>query len=380
MTNQNNNKRFYCLVNGLEKYIEKAGFYSDWEQRKQIVNNIVKREDMNGSKKEDKLDFLVVSLQFFDFFVSKEKPSLKQFKSDFYKWINATGITAENCPFRLKLVLFGICEILDGRSEKLIKEVENRKREIEPDSPEYQKWMEKIFSEVSNHLGEELPSGEFKGDTEAGKETFQKIAGSISPTDYENFHWCPQKEEIPTDNTSDAQKATTELKKLLDRANQLEKKGSSTEIKKIISELEQFKNNTAAHNEKNNYAWQKLNGGGKIAELKIALKIRDFRGEDCSDCQEISELQLKLIAKKNELENAEQENKSSAEIEKIKQEIADLEAEIACLASPQKTTQNPKNGNAKYWISGIVLVVLIGLFTALIMAKKRRNKKNDSKK
>ncbi|KLL02405.1 MAG: hypothetical protein MRERC_2c153 [Mycoplasmataceae bacterium RC_NB112A] len=51
-----------------------------------------------------------------------------------------------------------------------------------------------------------------KGDAEKEEKNFQEILNSVSPTEYENFYWCPQKEEIPTDNSPVAQEVFQELK------------------------------------------------------------------------------------------------------------------------------------------------------------------------
>jgi len=42
----------------LEKYIEISGYYSDWENRKQIHNNNIKRLDIIGNPKKTEQDFL----------------------------------------------------------------------------------------------------------------------------------------------------------------------------------------------------------------------------------------------------------------------------------------------------------------------------------
>jgi len=79
-------------------------------------------------------------------------------------------------------------EVIEGRTEKLNHEVENRKRELGPDSPEYQKALEELFSKLPEFFGKELPMGEFSGDPEQGQKTFQEIIDTVPRNDYENFH------------------------------------------------------------------------------------------------------------------------------------------------------------------------------------------------
>jgi len=59
-----------------------------------------------------------------------------------------TGINADNCPERVKHFIFGINEILEGRGEKIVKDEEGMKRELDPSSPEYMRQMTEIFSHI----------------------------------------------------------------------------------------------------------------------------------------------------------------------------------------------------------------------------------------
>lgn len=307
----------------MEKYIEKAGYYSDWEQRRQVQNNPVIRADMNGPEKKDQLSLFAAAV--FGAMVTFElgKSSLKSHKKQFHKWINATGITVQNCPPRLRLIFYALNEVLEGREEKLEHDIENKKPDLDPDSPEFKEWEEYAFSQAVQNLGKELEWEEIKGDSEKGEKVFQEILSSVPSTDYENFYWVPQKEEVPTDNSLAAEAAIQELKKLLDKA-EVEKNMKSDNrsgINKIIQQLEEFRDNSAAHEGKNKYAWQKLNGGGKLSDLRINLKIRDFR-------------------------------------EQI----------------PSPLPQNKTNNSTKYWVGGISVALGVGLIVAVVvMIKKRKN-------
>ena len=44
--------------------------------------------------------------------------------------------------------MFGVNEVLEGRGEKIQKDIENRKGEINPNSPEYMEQMSKVFAQI----------------------------------------------------------------------------------------------------------------------------------------------------------------------------------------------------------------------------------------
>jgi hypothetical protein len=99
----------------------------------------------------------------------------------------------------LKCVLFDFHEILECRFEKAQKDRENRKREIEIDSPEYLKKMEEIFQKsqeaIRNGKVNEMDASRFNGDPEKGKKTFEAIVNSFTAEEKENFHFWPQMSE-----------------------------------------------------------------------------------------------------------------------------------------------------------------------------------------
>ncbi|PWU06979.1 MAG: hypothetical protein C5B43_00990 [Verrucomicrobia bacterium] len=50
-----------------------------------------------------------------------------EIKKEYYEWLGAVGINPSNCPPELKHFLFEINEILEGRGDKLERDIENRK-------------------------------------------------------------------------------------------------------------------------------------------------------------------------------------------------------------------------------------------------------------
>jgi DNA modification methylase len=117
------------------------------------------------------------------------------------------GIDANNCPERLKQFLFGFNEIFEGRSEKIRKEIENRKRDIEIESPEYLEKLSQMFADTQPTTHREMEiekslrgktgrdieiESKFSGSVEQGQEAFKRIADSISGS-HQDFRFKEQK-------------------------------------------------------------------------------------------------------------------------------------------------------------------------------------------
>jgi hypothetical protein len=97
---------------------------------------------------------------------------------------------------------------MDGNIEKVRKDMENRKREIEIDSPKYLEQMSKLFANIQvpmygereaqknlegkTHLDMGFGNRFGSGNTEQGEQVFQQIADTVS-TSYGGFHFYPQK-------------------------------------------------------------------------------------------------------------------------------------------------------------------------------------------
>jgi len=123
--------------------------------------------------------------------------------------LGAAGVDVNNCPPRLKHFLFEINEILEGRGDKIEKELENRDRsgEIDPNSPEYGEIMNKLFAGIQNPLenarnefsslggktDKDVKVGNnFSSDGKQAEQGFKQIEGQH---DYQGFHFFPQKKQ-----------------------------------------------------------------------------------------------------------------------------------------------------------------------------------------
>jgi len=204
---------FLNSIRWLEKYIEVVyrNEFPDWKNRKQIRDNDIKRTDIyqNPQKLKESL-----STQLFLLESSVEEEPLREWiKQEFYKWISAVGIDANNCPEELKQYLFGLNEILEGRGGKLLKDAENRKRDVEIGSPEYYKQMSSLFANIQAPMRDEkeiekalkgknwrevdIESG-FGTNVEGGEKIINQIANQVA-NKHDSFHFYPQTQQ--QDNT-----------------------------------------------------------------------------------------------------------------------------------------------------------------------------------
>lgn len=202
---------FLMTIEWLEKYIEVAykKEFPDWKSRKQIHDDNIKRTDIDGNTAMAE-DTLSTQLLLFESNLKRRPEFIREeLKQEFYRWINAFGINTNNCPERLAQFLFGIHEILEGHGEKIRKDVENEKRLVEPNSPEYMEQMKNLFVytqvasqkeegiekslEGKTHKDIEIESRFGSGNTEQGEEAFKRITGDVSASHSSGFHFFPQK-------------------------------------------------------------------------------------------------------------------------------------------------------------------------------------------
>lgn len=192
---------FFMTMEWLEKYIEIAGYYPDWENRKQIHNNNVKRLDIIGNPKKTEQDFLTQLFLFWGT-LKRNLPFSDELKAEFYQWLNATKIDNNNCPIRLKHLLYGFNEVLEGRGEKLQEDIENMEEELDSNSPEYMEQIGKIFVNIQAPLRDEAEvekslkgkshkdieiGKKFSGDGKMGEKIFSRLTGSVSSNDFSFF-------------------------------------------------------------------------------------------------------------------------------------------------------------------------------------------------
>lgn len=196
----------------LEKYIEVVykNEFPSWEKRKQIHDNNIKRTDIDGNPEMAK-DTLSTQLLLLESNLKRRPDFIREeMKGEYYKWISAVRIDASNCPEGLKQFLFGIHEILEGRGEKIRKDVENEKPMIDASSMGQ---MTELFAyshvaaekelktekslEGKTYKDIEIESKFGNGNAEQGRQAFARIAESVSG--YQNFHFFPSLDRQQTE-------------------------------------------------------------------------------------------------------------------------------------------------------------------------------------
>ena len=148
---------FYYSITWLEKYIEVKELLPNWQSRKQTDTSVIRRNWDKNTPESKIIDTLGVSLQIHcacsenwpDKVSDEEREA---YKSEFYKWIDATGINVDEAPKMLKIVIFAFHEACKDKAGglKIHQEAENSKRKLDPDSPEYQEQFQKLFSNASD--------------------------------------------------------------------------------------------------------------------------------------------------------------------------------------------------------------------------------------
>src|SRR5439155_9320715 len=81
---------FHMTMEWLEKYIEIAGYYPDWKERKTFKVNHIKRTDIDNSKEAESA-FSVALFGFKQALRNKPPFLLTELKKQFYQWIDKTG-------------------------------------------------------------------------------------------------------------------------------------------------------------------------------------------------------------------------------------------------------------------------------------------------
>jgi hypothetical protein len=138
---------------------------------------------------------------------TKSSSLREEVKEEYYKWISATGIDANNCPERLKHFLFGINEIIEGRGGKILEDLRSEQANIDSSSPEFMEQMKNLFVlshseskkvmetenslESKTHKDIEIESKFKSGEVEKGGQVFQQIAGTVSSSHESGFHFFP---------------------------------------------------------------------------------------------------------------------------------------------------------------------------------------------
>jgi len=287
---------FFMTMEWLEKYIEVAGYYPDWENRKQIHNNNVKRLDIIGNSKKAEEGFLTQLFLFWGT-LKRNLPFSDELKAEFYQWLNVAKIDSNNCPKRLKHLLYGFNEVLEGRGEKLQEDIENMEEELDSNSPEYMEQLSKIFVNIQAPIRDEAEvekslkgkthkdieiEKKFGGDSEVGKKIFGQLTGTVSNNDF-NFFSQKIQQIHPTNPAEVVQEVKTNPQnwKLNEIATEIDNFGRAEEQEVAVyrqnARLNDFKEGKLNLNNNPIYKWnsfkvqQKFEIKNTLTENKVYL-------------------------------------------------------------------------------------------------------------
>jgi len=205
---------FYNMLEGLEEYIEKSGNYPGFVNKRQIYKKTVPQGANLSLNKAESLFRTQLLI-----FAGMEKPDFlgEKIKEEYYRWINAVGIDANNCPDeKLKHFLLEINNVIEGEDEKIINQTKDyldNKEKTNPTSP----WdMLKVFNAFQGPLDKNREQAEllkdkthrdmkteskFNSNTEKGQETFGQLTGSVANR-HSDFHFYPQTTSSASDYVS----------------------------------------------------------------------------------------------------------------------------------------------------------------------------------
>lgn len=210
---------FFLTMEVLEKYVEKANYYPDWQTRKKIGDNKVTREFGSLEEVESVLSSSLLGFKT----VLKNKPKFlyDELKGEYYKWINATRIDVGNIvpqAERLKHWLYEVNEILEGRGERFAEEVaqESRRHVERMNNEEFSRKMNEAFGALNAPLNKERERAQslegksykdiksekrFGGDDEKekGERAFGQIANTVA-NKHNNFNYYRKPQQIRNPN------------------------------------------------------------------------------------------------------------------------------------------------------------------------------------
>jgi len=182
----------YETLEWLELYVEKAGYYPNWQSKKQLPKTIT-RTDINSINSTRMKSIFSTSL-FGLRNLTKNKPDflLEGLEKEFCKWLDGSGIKDDNCPSELAQCLLNISEVLKGKGDEFakarVKEVNERIERMSKEERRekfgnfflsYHETLEDEEEKAKSREGQTYKDvnseGKFSGDTEQGKEKLRLI-------------------------------------------------------------------------------------------------------------------------------------------------------------------------------------------------------------
>lgn len=190
--------RLALTLESLEEYIRHTGHYSDWANKEQFYRRTI--GDSNKWDLDNDEDHFFSCLSISQPWFKDEPESIrKEAQKEFYKWIDYSRITAENCPEKLKYHLNEMNEMLEGRGDRF-------RQAYQKANEEFWELIEKggsVFWQANQEVtrfffGDPTPwpgpkkirDFKIEGNAEQGQKTFQQIKNSIANQQPEwTFPW-----------------------------------------------------------------------------------------------------------------------------------------------------------------------------------------------
>lgn len=204
-------ENFRYLMEGLEEYVEKTGYFPNF--KRQFRNITVPKEKRYSLDNCEGL--FRTRLLLFVGIISDDTPddTRKEVQDEFYKWINLVGIDVNNCPDeKLKHFLVETNNVIEGNGEKIVEQSKkylNSKQKTNPTSLENMGDVIEVFSSIQvplekkreeadfykdkNYFGVEVKDKFNKGNSEQGKQVFDRVAGSVASRHNEFDFFSEQK-------------------------------------------------------------------------------------------------------------------------------------------------------------------------------------------
>jgi|SRR6185295_20199157 len=192
-------ENFRYLMEGLEEYIEKSGYYPNFKSKRQLQNITVPREKKLSIKNCEEL-FRTRLLLFFGVLGNDTPDSTrKEVQEEYYKWINMVGIDANNClDEKLKHFLVETNNVIEGKSDKIVSQTQEYLdgNPIDLTDPNEVGSLIKVFSSVQGPMDEKREQARLYegknyfqvevenkfdgGNTQQGEQVFNQLAGSVA--------------------------------------------------------------------------------------------------------------------------------------------------------------------------------------------------------
>ena len=183
----------YDSLEWLEVYIGKAGYYTDWQQRKQLPKTIERENVQFMDANEVKGFFSTVLFSLSNFAKTSGVPfALERLQTQFYSWLDKSGINADNCPKELAECLINVDNVLNGKGEEFrkVRREEVRKNISQMTSEEQERKFYGAITDLQKNLKNEevwleaaknknpqdvKMENKFFGSADRGKEIFKLI-------------------------------------------------------------------------------------------------------------------------------------------------------------------------------------------------------------